>query len=77
MQHSKGVSYGAKWGAEIVGATVRTVLRREVQREVATVQAVLRGEVQREVATVQAVLQAAWRLKPPVMASMSRTSPAK
>ena len=63
---SKDVSYGAKWGDEVVGATVQVVL-----------QVVLQGEVQREVATVQAVLQAAWRLKPPVMASMSRTSPAK
>ena len=62
VQHSKGVGYGAKWGDEVVGETVL---------------AVLQGEVQRAVATVQAVLQAAWRLKPPVMASMSRTSPAK
>lgn len=30
-----------------------------------------------EVATVWAIVQAAWRLKPPVMASTSRTSPAK
>ena len=70
---------GLRWGEDRCEVVTDLVGQQMNGRAMvgATVQVVLQGEVQREMATVQAVLQAVWRLKPPVMASMSRTSPAK